>query len=367
MHLVGGWRGGKAITESRSRRLGLVARPARAHRADTRRAHSTTSSVERRRAGSSLVSAAEAQQPTANNASYAAAKAAAEAWTLARRRLVPRRTRRRHDRGGQGVVTPQMRAAKPDATFAGVHLCRATWPTRSRPAGATPASRSERAAHMADDRNGQHHDPAAAGSPATTTPACTPEILSALARPTAATRMSYGGDQYTDRLRSRNCSAAHFGDGPPRRSRLQRHRRQRRGAAGDDTPLGGGDLRRDRAHQRGRVRRPRADRRAQAPDGRHSGRQAHPRAHRRRDWCASATSTRRSRGSSRSRRRPNSARSTRRPRSPRWPSTRTRAGCCCTSTARGSRTPPRRSACRCGRSPPTWASTSCRSAARRTG
>ena len=46
-------------------------------------------------------------------------------------------------------------------------------------------------------------------------------------------------------------------------------------------------------------------------------------------------------------------------------STRTRTGCCSTSTARGWPTPPPRWTCRCGRSRPTSAPTSCPSAARR--
>ena len=91
-----------------------------------------------------------------------------------------------------------------------------------------------------------------------------------------------------------------------------------------------------------------------------------PGARRRRRRGGSATSTAPSRASCRSPSRPSWARCTRPTRCARWRTRRTSTGCGCTSTARGSRTRPRASACRCASSPPTPASTSCRSAAPRT-
>lgn len=118
VHLVGGWRGGKGITEADLADWeflsGLLVRTVQ---------HTTRAFHDQLRASPIgrfvLVSAAEASRPTAKNASYAAAKAAAEAWTLAVADSF---------RGSQAaatiiivkaLVTPQMRAAKPDAAFTG--------------------------------------------------------------------------------------------------------------------------------------------------------------------------------------------------------------------------------------------------------
>jgi NADP-dependent 3-hydroxy acid dehydrogenase YdfG len=118
VHLVGGWRGGKGITEADLADWeflsGLLVRTVQ---------HTTRAFHDQLRASPIgrfvLVSAAEASRPTAKNASYAAAKAAAEAWTLAVADSF---------RGSQAaatiiivkaLVTPQMRAAKPEAAFTG--------------------------------------------------------------------------------------------------------------------------------------------------------------------------------------------------------------------------------------------------------
>jgi NADP-dependent 3-hydroxy acid dehydrogenase YdfG len=118
VHLVGGWRGGKGITEAdladwdwlSGLLVSTVQNTTRAFH-DQLKASPIGRFV--------LVSAAEASRPTAKNASYAAAKAAAEAWTLAVADSF---------RGSQAaatilvvkaLVTPEMRAAKPDAAFAG--------------------------------------------------------------------------------------------------------------------------------------------------------------------------------------------------------------------------------------------------------
>jgi NADP-dependent 3-hydroxy acid dehydrogenase YdfG len=118
VHLVGGWRGGKGITEADLADWdflsGLLVRTVQ-HTTRAFHDHLRASPIGR----FVLVSAAEASRPTAKNASYAAAKAAAEAWTLAVADSF---------RGSQAaatiiivkaLVTPQMRAAKPDAAFTG--------------------------------------------------------------------------------------------------------------------------------------------------------------------------------------------------------------------------------------------------------
>src|ERR1019366_5939520 len=118
VHLVGGWRGGKGITEADLADWdwlsGLLVRTVQ---------HTTRGFHDQLKASPIgrfvLVSAAEASRPTAKNASYAAAKAAAEAWTHAVADSF---------RGSEAaativvvkaLVTPQMREAKPDAAFKG--------------------------------------------------------------------------------------------------------------------------------------------------------------------------------------------------------------------------------------------------------
>lgn len=117
LHLVGGWRGGTALTEAPDedwlamhdlavRTTQHASRAVRAHLAE---------------AGASgrflLVSSLQAQKPGGKNAAYGAAKAAAEAWTLALA----------DDLKGTGatanvvvinaLVTPEQRAASPQKAF----------------------------------------------------------------------------------------------------------------------------------------------------------------------------------------------------------------------------------------------------------
>jgi NADP-dependent 3-hydroxy acid dehydrogenase YdfG len=118
VHLVGGWRGGKGITEADLADWdwlsGLLVRTVQN---TTRGFHDQLKASPIGRFV--LVSSAEASRPTAKNASYAAAKAAAEAWTLAVADSF---------RGSEAaativvvkaLLTPQMRDAKPDAAFTG--------------------------------------------------------------------------------------------------------------------------------------------------------------------------------------------------------------------------------------------------------
>jgi NAD(P)-dependent dehydrogenase (short-subunit alcohol dehydrogenase family) len=118
VHMVGGWRGGTPVEQQpeedwkwlESMLFGTLRNATRAFAP-----HLLES-----RGRFLLTSTAQAQAPTSGNASYAAAKAAAEAWALA---LADR------FRGsgatanivviGGAVVTPAMRAEKPDDKFAG--------------------------------------------------------------------------------------------------------------------------------------------------------------------------------------------------------------------------------------------------------
>lgn len=118
VHLVGGWRGGKGITEADLADWDWLSdRLVRTVQHTSRAFHDALRASDRGRFV--LVSSAEASRPTATNASYAAAKAAAEAWTLA----VADSFRGSKAAAAivvvKALVTPAMRAAKPDAKFAG--------------------------------------------------------------------------------------------------------------------------------------------------------------------------------------------------------------------------------------------------------
>jgi len=118
VHLVGGWRGGKSITEADLADWdwlsGLLVRTVQN---TTRGFHDQLKASPIGRFV--LVSSAEASRPTAKNASYGAAKAAAEAWTLA-----VADSFRDSDAAAtivvvKALVTPAMREAKPDSAFKG--------------------------------------------------------------------------------------------------------------------------------------------------------------------------------------------------------------------------------------------------------
>lgn len=118
LHLVGGWRGGMPIEESPAEDWEwLEASLVRTLQNATRAFVEPLLASGRGRVA--IVSSGQAQAPTQRNAAYAAAKAAAEAWTLA---LADRFK-------GSGstanivvvgaIVTAQMRAEKPEESFAG--------------------------------------------------------------------------------------------------------------------------------------------------------------------------------------------------------------------------------------------------------
>ncbi|HTC70814.1 MAG TPA: SDR family NAD(P)-dependent oxidoreductase [Acidothermaceae bacterium] len=118
VHLVGGWRGGKGITEADLADWdwlsGLLVRTVQN---TTRAFHDQLKASPVGRFV--LVSAAEASHPTAKNASYAAAKAAAEAWTLAVADSFRDSEAAATIVVVKALVTPQMREAKPDSAFKG--------------------------------------------------------------------------------------------------------------------------------------------------------------------------------------------------------------------------------------------------------
>jgi NAD(P)-dependent dehydrogenase (short-subunit alcohol dehydrogenase family) len=118
VHLVGGWRGGVGIVDADLADWNwLQDNLIRTLQHTSRAFHDAIKAGPRGRLV--LISSVQASAPTAANASYAAAKAAAEAWTLA----VADSFR---DSAAAAVIlqitallTPAMRAAKPEAAFDG--------------------------------------------------------------------------------------------------------------------------------------------------------------------------------------------------------------------------------------------------------
>ena len=216
----------------------------------------------RRAAGrwSSTVQAPGAARP--GNAAYAAAKAAAEAWTLAVADSLQaaRRRRRASILPIKALVTDQMRAAEPEREVPRLHR-RPRPRRRHRRPVATAGRRAERHAtrHLTatDPGDTPLHDPEAPRLRQRQLRRRAPRGARGDRRsPTAGTRSPTATTSTPRALPGRLPAALR----PRRRGLpgLQRHRRQRRRAAGDDRPLGGGDLRRVRAHQRRRGRRARA-------------------------------------------------------------------------------------------------------------
>ena len=118
VHLVGGWRGGLGIVESDLADWSwLQDRLIRTVQHTSRAFHDAIKASPRGRLV--LISTVQTSAPSATNASYAAAKAAAETWTLAVADSFK-------GSGAAAVIlqitallTPAMRAARPDAAFAG--------------------------------------------------------------------------------------------------------------------------------------------------------------------------------------------------------------------------------------------------------
>jgi NAD(P)-dependent dehydrogenase (short-subunit alcohol dehydrogenase family) len=118
VHLVGGWRGGKGITEADLADWEWLSNLlVRTVQHTSRAFHDPLRAAPHGRFV--LISAAEASRPTAKNASYAAAKAAAEAWTMALADSFRDSSAAAVVLVVKALLTPAMREAKPDAKFAG--------------------------------------------------------------------------------------------------------------------------------------------------------------------------------------------------------------------------------------------------------
>ncbi|KJK57934.1 SDR family NAD(P)-dependent oxidoreductase [Saccharothrix sp. ST-888] len=125
-HLVGGWRGSKTFFDSRIDDWDFL------HDRVVRTLQHTSLAFQpalvRSEAGRyAIVSAAAAHKPTAGGAAYAAAKAASEAWTLSMADSFKKETTSADGEPTaaaailviKALVTPEMRAEKPEAKFAG--------------------------------------------------------------------------------------------------------------------------------------------------------------------------------------------------------------------------------------------------------
>lgn len=117
LHLVGGWRGGVPLVEADLADWDwLQGRLVRTLQHTSRAFHPALSAGDAGRLV--IVSATQASRPTQRNASYAAAKAAAEAWTQA----VAHSWKDSEGAAAvvlvvTGLLTPAMRAEKPEASF----------------------------------------------------------------------------------------------------------------------------------------------------------------------------------------------------------------------------------------------------------
>ena len=118
VHLVGGWRGGAGIVDADLADWDwLQDRLIRTLQHTSRAFHDAIRASPRGRIV--LISTVQATAPTATNASYAAAKAAAEAWTLAVAHSFTGSDAAAVILPITALLTPAMRLAKPEATFAG--------------------------------------------------------------------------------------------------------------------------------------------------------------------------------------------------------------------------------------------------------
>jgi len=118
VHLVGGWRGGVGIVDADLADWNwLQDRLIRTLQHTTRAFHDAIKAGPRGRLV--LISSVQASAPTAANASYAAAKAAAEAWTLAVADSFRDSAAAAVILQIKALLTPAMRAAKPEAEFDG--------------------------------------------------------------------------------------------------------------------------------------------------------------------------------------------------------------------------------------------------------
>ena len=117
VHLVGGWRGGKPMSEAPLDDWALL------HDLLVRTVQHTTQAFAPalkeagERARFVLVSSIQAQTPTSTNAAYAAAKAAAEAWTLSFADELAETRGTANILVVNAIVTPEMREQNPDKEY----------------------------------------------------------------------------------------------------------------------------------------------------------------------------------------------------------------------------------------------------------
>ena len=116
-HLVGGWRGGKPVSEAPLEDWTLL------HDLLIRTVqHVTRAFAPALKAAGAhgrfvIVSSEQAQAPTSTNAAYASAKAAAEAWTLAFAGELGETGGTANILVVNAIVTPEMREANPDKAY----------------------------------------------------------------------------------------------------------------------------------------------------------------------------------------------------------------------------------------------------------
>jgi NADP-dependent 3-hydroxy acid dehydrogenase YdfG len=118
VHLVGGWRGGTGIVDADLADWEwLNDRLVRTLQHTSRAFHDAIKASPQGRLV--LISTVQTSAPSATNAAYAAAKAAAETWTLAVADSFKGTAAAAVILQIKALLTPAMRAAKPDAGFAG--------------------------------------------------------------------------------------------------------------------------------------------------------------------------------------------------------------------------------------------------------
>jgi NAD(P)-dependent dehydrogenase (short-subunit alcohol dehydrogenase family) len=119
VHLVGGWRGGKPLVDPVALADWDALEPPLV-RTVQRTSQAFSDALRAAPAGRFvLISSKEATRPSQTNAAYAAAKAAAETWTLALADSFAGSAAAATVVVVKALLTPQLRAAKPDAAFAG--------------------------------------------------------------------------------------------------------------------------------------------------------------------------------------------------------------------------------------------------------
>ena len=117
VHLVGGWRGGKPLSEASLEDWDLLHDLLVRTVQHTTRAFAPALKEAGQRARFVLVSSKQAQAPTSTNAAYAAAKAAAEAWTLAFADELAETRGTANILVVNAIVTPEMREQNPDKEY----------------------------------------------------------------------------------------------------------------------------------------------------------------------------------------------------------------------------------------------------------